>query len=187
MVVPGEGKGSSVTSHEYDALWRDIHSVRDDVANDRKAIFDKLDEVAASVKDDLAELRQDLAMRDHQIAETTLRLHRSSMQNQETLKSALVILHQRFEETYTADLAWKEAFKARVLELQGKDADRERAEDALIPGLRPEWTWWQRGLAVAGLLLGTGIASSAVTACAARGGLLDHTPDGSSPSSENRP
>lgn len=181
-IVPGD---PHVTSLEYDALRRDIRTLGEYMLVDREErkasdakLIASLDGFRGEVKGEIEGLRQDLAVRDHRIAETTLRLHRSSTANQEILKEALETLDDRMAARHAEDQEWKERFKTRVLDLQGKAVEREAESDLLaVPGLRPSWALWQRGIALGLLVLAAGLSGSALTACAAREGLLESRPD----------
>lgn len=167
-IVPGSG---NLTSVEYDAIRRDLKTLREHVleARDERRISDEKFFAA------LGEIRQDLAIRDHKIAETTLRLHQDSSQKHETIKLALETLNEKMEAQHREDMEWKERFKRRVLDLQDRVADEP---DVLaIPGVHASWEWWRKAIAVGLLVLAGSVVSSGLTACAARGGLLDTTQD----------
>lgn len=171
-IVPGSG---SLTSPEYDALRRDIKTIGEHVVSAMEAQRASDERIARA----LDELRQDLAMRDHRFAETTLKLHQDTSQKHEVLKLALEALDERIAAQHADDMAWKERFKARLLDLQDRATDREEEDVIVIPGVHASWTWWRKSFAVGALVVAGSLISSGLTACAARGGFLDASVDAS--------
>lgn len=153
-------KGFEATSHEYDALRRDIKAIRDTQVSDLETLATKIH-----------------ASREHsdkaiaKLAGQVLGLHQANIANVNELGTKLDTLSVALLAHIEADAEWKAAFRQRLAAEHDRTSEIERIVDTPIPGAHvlglKASTWRQVGTIAAAAAVAT-----IISACAIRAGVL---------------
>lgn len=162
------------TSHEYDALRRDIKAVRDQQVNDREEV---VTEVRAN--------RRESTLADERLAGQILALHKIGNGHVADVGRKVDELAELVVRHIEADAEWKATFRHRLAVEHDRTSQIENEVDVRIPsahvlGLRV--TTWK----TVGVSLGTIVAATIISACVARAGVLAPVPVKSTPAIHDR-
>lgn len=165
----GNGKGYHekpvmATSHEYDALRRDIKAVRDQQVSDLETLATKIH-----------------ASREHagealeRLAGQVLGLHQANIANVNEVSTKVDALAAAVLAHIEADAEWKATFRHRLAVEHDRTSEIEYEVDARLPSahvLGVSSDAWKRF----GQVIAATVAAVAITSCAVRYGIISPVP-----------